>query len=119
MAQPFIPDCCQASASGFTSEQLFRALYCLVYSINQNTGGSPTNDQYISFPITATSSGSIPAGVLGWSITAVSGTVAVNGHALAVGGTFSGGGYNGKVSTSAITYTITAGSALIEYDVPA
>lgn len=122
MAAQHIPTCCEATADNYTSTQLFTFLYCLVYQINENTGGGTApgaGSNYTSVPITATGNGSIPAGVLGWSVTAVSGTVTVNGQALAVGGSFRGGGYGAGVSNAAIDYTVAGGSALVSYDLPA
>ena len=60
--------------------------------------------------------GSVPIGAFSWSIGAVSGTVTVNGAALVVGQSVSGGGYSGSTLGTAIPYTITAGSALVAYD---
>jgi len=77
-----------------------------------------TATQYSSTITNATTNGSIPQGVLGWSITALSGTVAVEGATVPVGASVSGGGYDGAVSSVTINYTITAGSALVAYDTP-
>ncbi len=95
-------------------------IYCVLQQINANTGGATPSDQYTSSPGLTTSSGSIPAGVLGWSFTVVSGTVTFNGSGtLPVGATFSGGGYDGRTLGTAIPYTIAAGSAIVTYDTPA
>lgn len=93
-------------------------IFCVLQQILVASGGGTGSDQYTSTVDTATVDGSIPAGVLGWSITNVSGTVTVNGEALAVGGSYRGGGYGGRVSTAAISYTV-SGSALVAYDTPA
>ncbi len=66
----------------------------------------------------ATTSGTIPAPVLGWSVTAVSGTVTVGGASVPVGASVGGGGYAGYVSANDLAYTISAGSALIVYETP-
>jgi len=77
-----------------------------------------TATQYASTVTNATGDGSIPQGVLGWSVTALSGTVAVEGATLPVGATVGGGGYDSAVSSVTINYTIAAGSALVVYDTP-
>lgn len=117
MADPYIPDCCDAQK--LPVDRLFYALYCVLLSIDENTGGGVTTDEYTSTFTNATGNGSVPLGVLGWSITAVSGTVTVQGEALPNGGTTRGGGYGGKVSSAAIPYTVVGGVALVSYDVPA
>lgn len=94
-------------------------IYCLLQQININTGGDTGSNQYTSSPGLTASSGSVPAGVLGWSITAVSGTVTVNGTSLPVGASVAGGGYDGRTLATAIPYTIAAGSAIVTYDTPA
>jgi len=74
---------------------------------------------FTSSPALVTASGSIPTGVLGWSFTAVSGTVTLNGSGiLPLGASFRGGGYAGYEMDGAIPYTITTGSALVSYDTP-
>ena len=79
----------------------------------------PTGGTFTSSNGLVTSSGNIPAGVLGFSVTAVSGTVTVGGGgALPIGGTVNGGGYTGYVTQAAIAYVITAGSAIVSYDLP-
>lgn len=117
MAQQELPSCCDAE--NFTPTQLFQFLYCLVYSINEAVGGGTGSDEYTSSFTNATGNGSVPAGVLGWSITAVSGTVTVGGQSLPAGGTVSGGGYGGRVTSAAIAYTVSGGVALVAYDTPA
>jgi hypothetical protein len=78
-----------------------------------------TGGEFTSSPALVTSSGSIPAQCLGWSFTVVSGTVTLNGSGtLPIGASFSGGGYTGYVLASAISYTIAAGSALVQVDNP-
>lgn len=116
MAQQETPTCCEADK--FTPTQLFYFLYCLVYSINEAIGGGTGSDEYTSTFVNATGNGSIPAGVLGWSVTAVSGTVTVGGQSLPNGATVRGGGYGGRTSSAAIAYTV-SGVALVAYDTPA
>ena len=94
-------------------------IYCVLQQINANTGGATPSDQYTSSPGVVTTSGSIPAGVLGWSFTAISGTVTFNGTSVPIGTTLQGGGYEGRTSTTAIPYTISNGSAAVNYDLPA
>lgn len=98
---------CQGASANVILEAILEAL-----------GGGITTDQYVSLPVLAVADGTIPVGVLGWSITAVSGTVTVNGSALAIGQTVRGGGYGGRTLKTAIAYTITAGSALVTTDTP-
>lgn len=120
MAAQRIPTCCELTAEGYTPPQILVFMYCLLYSINENTGAAPPDQgEYTSTFTNATGNGSVPAGVLGWSITAVSGTVTVQTNALPNGATTRGGGYGGKVSSAAIPYTVTGGVALVSYDVPA
>lgn len=64
----------------------------------------------------ATGNGSVPAGVLSWSVTAKSGTVTVAGQAMAAGETVGGGGYSGFVMNQAVAYTVSGGSAKVVYD---
>lgn len=116
MAQPNIPDCCDAEK--YTPTQLFYFLFCLVASINEAVGGDTGSSEYTSVFSLATADGTIPVGALGWSISAVSGTVTVQGSALAVGQSVKGGGYGSKTLKTAIPYTITGGSALVIYDAP-
>lgn len=79
----------------------------------------PSGGTFTSSAGLVTSSGNIPAGVLGWSVTAVSGTVTVTGGAaIPVGASVGGGGYSGYVTQAAIAYTIAAGSAIVAYDLP-
>jgi hypothetical protein len=118
MPQQAIPTCCEADK--FTPTQLFQFLYCLVYSINEAIGGGTASDKYTSSFTHATGNGTVPAGVLGWSVTAVSGTVTVQGQSLPTGATVRGGGYGGRTLTAAIAYTVAGpGVALVTYDVPA
>src|SRR5688572_19194672 len=82
-------------------------------------GSAPaTGGTFTSATTLATGNGSVAAGVLGWSITAISGTVTVNGASIPVGATVSGGGYNGYVLGTAVPYTVTSGSALVATDTP-
>jgi len=95
------------------------SIYCALAALVTASGGEVGNDEYTSTPALVTSSGSIPAGVLGWSITAISGTVTVNGTALAVGNSVRGGGYGGRTLKTSIAYTVAAASsALVSYDTP-
>lgn len=104
---------------GIPPEERMRAIYEALLDVVENTGGASGSGQYTSVYDFASVSGSVPAGVLGWSITAVSGTVTVQGDSLPIGGTASGGGYGGRTTTAAIAYTITAGTAMVSYDVSA
>jgi hypothetical protein len=102
-----------------TPNEVQQSIYCALLALITASGGDTTTDQYTSAPALVASSGSIPAGVLGWSITAISGTVTVNGTALAVGNSVNGGGYGGRTLKTAIAYTVAAASsALVTYDTP-
>tara|TARA_R110000868_G_scaffold17320_1_gene76222 strand:+ start:61 stop:405 length:345 start_codon:yes stop_codon:yes gene_type:complete len=101
-----------------TPNEVQQSIYCALLSLIAASGGDVGSDEYTSAPALVASSGSIPAGVLGWSITAISGTVTVNGTALAVGNSVRGGGYGGRTLKTAIAYTITSGTALVSYDTP-
>lgn len=80
--------------------------------------GPPTaSGSFDTTVLEATSSGSVPAGVLSWSITAKSGTITVGGQAMATGETVGGGGYDGYVMASAMAYTVAGGgSCKVVYD---
>lgn len=119
-----LPSCeCIGSHS---STIVWQWIYCALMagnvtleSINEAVGGETGSDQFTSSPQLVTADGTIPAGVLGWSFTAVSGTVTLNGSGtLPLGATLRGGGYGGKTLATEIPYTITAGSALVSYDTP-
>ena len=102
-----------------TPNEVQQSIYCALLALITASGGDTTTDEYTSAPALVASSGSIPAGVLGWSITAISGTVTVNGTALAVGNSVNGGGYGGRTLKTAIAYTVAAASsALVTYDTP-
>jgi len=101
-----------------TPNEVQQSIYCALLSLIAASGGDVGSDEYTSAPALVVASGSIPAGVLGWSITAVSGTVTVNGTSLANGNTVRGGGYGGRTLKTAIAYTIAAGSAMVSYDTP-
>lgn len=124
MPQGPLPSCLCIGSYNPTLVQQW--IYCmllssnaLLESINEAVGGETGSDQFASSPQLVTASGSIPAGVLGWSFTVVSGTVTLNGSpTLPVGGSYRGGGYGGKTLSAAIPYTITAGSAMVSYDTP-
>lgn len=79
----------------------------------------PSGSSYTPTFRNATASGTIPAGVLGWSVTAISGTIEVLGEALPVGATVTSGGYTGYVTDDAVDYDVTAGVALVVFDAPA
>lgn len=98
---------------------VLREIFCALSSINTAVGGETTNDQFTSTVQNDTDGGSVPTGVLSWSITALSGTVTVQGQSLPVGATVGGGGYTGKTSSAAIPYTVAGGAALVSYDQPA
>lgn len=117
------PDC--SCIGSYPPEQVQLWIYCLLAagnglleSINEAVGGGTDSDQFASTFDNATADGSIPAGVLGWSITAVSGTVTVQGQALPNGASTRGGGYGGKTTSAAVPYTVTGGAALVSYDTP-
>lgn len=112
-----LPTCCEIK--NYAPNAVQQQIYCALLAILVASGGDVGSDEFTSNPQLVTTSGSIPAGVLGWSITAVSGTVTINGQALSVGQTVRGGGYGGKTLKTAVPYTIAAGSALISTDVPA
>lgn len=98
-----------------TSDNSATGQICLpVKLVNGGSSGGTFN----STTLNATSSGSIAEGVLSWSITALSGTVTVDGATIPVGASVSGGGYAGYTLNSAINYVITSGSALVNYDTP-
>lgn len=84
-----------------------------------NAGQSFNPASYISSAQLVTNNGNIPAGALSWSFQAVSGTVTINGAALANGTAVSGGGYGSAKLATAIPYTITGGSALLVIDTEA
>lgn len=86
------------------------------YPTPGSAGSSINPASYTSTTQLVTSSGNIPAGVLSWSFQAVSGTVTINGAALANGTAVSGGGYGGAKLALPIPYTISAGSALLTVD---
>lgn len=112
-----LPDC--RCIGSYPPEKVQQLIYCALLSLVAASGGDVGSDQFVSNPQLVTSSGSIAAGVLGWSATAVSGTITVNGSALAIGQTVRGGGYGGRTMATAIPYTVTAGSLLITTDTPA
>lgn len=117
MPQGPLPSC--LCIGSYNQTLVLQWIYCALLAIEANTGGDTADDQFTSSPQLVTASGSIPAGVLGWSLTVVSGTVTINGSGtLPVGATFSGGGYGGKTLSAAIPYTITAGSILVSTDTP-
>ena len=102
-----------------TPNEVQQSIYCALLSLIAASGGDVGSDEYTSAPALVTSGGSIPAGVLGWSVTAISGTITVNGTALAVGNSVNGGGYGGRTLKTAIAYTVAAASsALVTYDTP-
>lgn len=76
----------------------------------------PTGGLYSSVVVNATGNGSIPAGVLGWSASVMSGTVTVAGVSVPIGATVGGGGYAGYVADAAIAYTVSGGVLVISYD---
>lgn len=77
----------------------------------------PTGGSFDSTFVRATGAGTVPASTtLGWSITAISGTVTVRGVALAVGATVGGGGYTGYSMASAVAYDASGGVAHVVYD---
>lgn len=82
-------------------------------------GGGGSGGVFNSTTLAATSNGSIAEGVLSWSITVISGTVTVDGQTIPVGATVGGGGYSGYTLNSAVNYTVTGGTALVNYDTPA
>jgi hypothetical protein len=84
-----------------------------VIVIADSSGGTST---YTSNPVLVTTSGSIAVGARSWSFSAVSGTVTLNGSALANGTSVSGGGYPGFTLGTAIPYTISGGSAFLTTD---
>lgn len=125
MPQGPLPAC--TCIGSYNPTTVLQWLYCALLtanatleSINEAVGGGEAGaGEFTSSPALVTASGSIPAGVLGWSFTSVSGTVTLNGSGtLPLGATFRGGGYGGKTMSAAIPYTITAGSALVSYDTP-
>lgn len=124
MPQGPLPSC--LCIGSYNPTIVLQWLYCALIaanatleSINEAVGGETGSDQFTSTPALVTASGSIPAGVLGWSFTVVSGTVTLNGSGtLPVGATFRGGGYGGKTMSAALAYTIAAGSAMVTYDTP-
>lgn len=124
MPQGPLPDC--LCIGSYNPTIVWQWIYCSLVaanatleSINEAVGGDVGSDQFTSSPQLVTADGTIPAGVLGWSFTAVSGTVTLNGSGtLPLGATLRGGGYGGKTTSAAIAYTITAGSALVTYDTP-
>ncbi len=77
---------------------------------------SGTTIQYSTSLTNTTSTGTIPAGVYGWSVTAISGTVTVDGQTIPVGASVSAGGYGSAVSLSEVNYDASAGNALVIYD---
>jgi hypothetical protein len=83
-------------------------------AFGSSSGATP--GQFTSAPQLVTVSGSIPAGVKSWAFAAVSGSVTLNGSALANGTTVSGGGYSGQTLANAIPYTISGGSAFLTTD---
>lgn len=104
---------------GLYPDERWKAIYEALLDVVENTGGASGSGNYTSSYDLAVASGSVPAGVLGWSITAISGTITVQGASLPVGATVNGGGYGGRTSTAAIAYTVTAGSAMVAYDLSA
>ena len=107
-----------APQQGDNEPLVIKKMAAAMFALLRANGGDAASDEYTSTQSLATSSGTIPAGVLSWSISAVSGTVTVGGQALAVGAKLGGGGYGGRTLKTAIAYTISAGSALIAYDTP-
>jgi len=102
-----------------TPNEVQQSIYCALLAVVAATGGDTGSDEYTSNPSVVTASGSFPVGALGWSITALSGTVTINGTTLPVGSTITGGGYGGRTLKTAIAYTIAAASsAAINYDTP-
>lgn len=101
---------------GIPPEERVLAIYEALLEVVDNTGGSSSSSTYTSNFENASSDGSIPAGVYGWSITVLSGTATINGGAVPVGARVGGGGYGGRKSTAAISYTITGGNLLVAYD---
>jgi len=85
----------------------------IIGSVPPSSGG-----RFTSTHLRATGSSTIPAGVLGWSVTAISGTVTVGGVTLDAGASLSGGGYTGYVMSASLAYDATGGVAQIVYDTP-
>lgn len=112
-----IPSCDCIGA--FPPEEVQRLIFCVLLSIRAAVGGEAGSDEYTSTFDNVSADGSIPAGVLGWSITVLSGTVTVQGKPLPAGGSTRGGGYGGKTTSAAIPYTVAGGSVLVAYDTPA
>lgn len=102
-----------------TPNEVQQSIYCILAAILVASGGDVGSDEYTSNPSVATASGSFPVGALGWSITALTGTVTIGGTTLPAGATITGGGYGGRTLKTAVAYTIAAASsAAINYDTP-
>lgn len=85
------------------------------------TGGSPgpaTGGEFTTTTTIATGAGTISAGALGFSVTAISGTPTFNGATLPAGATVSGGGYPGYVTEEAISYNASGAQLLVSFDLP-
>jgi hypothetical protein len=81
-------------------------------------GSSPAALQYQSNVQIVTADGSIPTGVLSWSVTNIDSTdFEIEGAALPANASVSGGGYGpSATSASALAYTLSNGSALVVFD---
>lgn len=116
MPQGPLPSC--LCIGSYNPTIVLQWIYCQLLQIAANTGGGgEAGGEFTSTTLNDAASGSIPAGVLAWSASAISGTITVNGAALPVGASVGGGGYVGRVSSAAIPYTVAGGgSVLISYD---
>lgn len=81
-------------------------------------GGGTSSATFTSTIIEGTGPGSVPAGVLGYSITVLDGPVTVEGVSLLTGASVGDGGYPGFRTANAISFDATGGSALVVYAVP-
>jgi len=93
----------------------------VVLKVSVREGGSapPAATTFNSIVNVVTTGGTVPVGALSWSITNLTSTdLTVSGDTIPAGATVGGGGY-GASSTlaTAITYTLSTGSAIVVYDV--
>lgn len=87
----------------------------LIGALGFAPGVTPTGTYTSTTFSTGGVAGQIPAGVLSWSFTCISGTAVCNGGNMGPGYTFKGGGYNGMTMKTLIPWTLN-GVAVITWD---
>lgn len=88
----------------------------LMRALGYASGVVPTGNYQTTTFTTGGVASNIPAGVLSWSFTCLTGTSTVGSATVAAGQTTGGGGYGGLTLKTAIPWTM-SGTAMITWDV--